>query len=152
MSNFSDVRELLMHNKQLHLRAAVHYKQLAEETGNARAAMLLQTLCKHEAQLVEELKRYMEEAPEKVLNTYIQYDRRENSNDLFNCDFDPVSCSESDVEKLANKVDEYFCQLYEDMARSADVQPVSEMFDNLYDHLVEEKKRLSTDIYSLADI
>jgi len=152
MSNFSDVRELLMHNRQLHLRTAAHYKKLSEQTRNTRAAMLLQTLCKHEAQLAEELRRYMEQAPEKVLNTYIQYDRRRNSNDLFSHDFDPASCSESDVEKLANKVDEYFCQLYQDMARSADVQPVSEMFDNLYDHLVEEKKRLSTDMNALADI
>lgn len=152
MSNFSDVRELLMHNKQLHLRTAVFYKELSAQTNNARAAMLLQTLCKHEAELAEELKRYLEAAPEKVLNTYIQYDRRKDSNGLFNPDCDPASCSESDVERLANEVDDYFCQLYEEMARSADVQPVGEMFDNLYQHLVEEKKRLSTDMNSLADI
>ncbi|GAB3012376.1 hypothetical protein [Bowmanella dokdonensis] len=152
MGNFSDVRELLVHNKQLHLRTAVFYKDLAEQTGNPRAAMLLNTLCRHEAQLAEELKRYMEEAPEKVLNTYIQYDRRKDSNGLFETDFAPANCSESDVERLANQVDEYFSQLYAEMAQSADVQPVSEMFDNLYDHIMEEKKRLSTDLYSLADI
>ncbi|GGD60557.1 hypothetical protein [Lacimicrobium alkaliphilum] len=152
MSNFSDVREMLMHNKGLHLRTAQFYRGLADQNSDTRTTMLLNTLCKHEVGLAEELKRYMEQAPDKVLNTYIQYDRRKDSDSLFDIHFDPASCEQSDVEKLASKVDDYFCELYEELAQAADVQPVSEMFDNLYEHLVEEKKRLSKDLSSLSDI
>ncbi|MDF2176646.1 hypothetical protein P2G88_00095 [Aliiglaciecola sp. CAU 1673] len=152
MANFSLVRDLLTHNLKLHQQAAAFYKGLSEKTQSERVRMFLNTLALHEQQLAKELKSYVEGAPDKVLNTYFQYDPGGDTSELFTAPFDPGQCNESDVESLANKLDDYFCELYKDMVTSASIAAVKELFENLYDHLVEEKKRLSTDIYSLEDM
>jgi len=53
---------------------------------------------------------------------------------------------------LANRFDEYFCELYEEMLVTVDCVVVQELFENLHLNMVEEKKRLSIDIYSMMDM
>lgn len=152
MSNFSQVHELLLHNQQLHSRTADFYQALAGEANSERVKMFLDTLVKHETELSNSLHNYIEKAPAKILNTYFQFDHEHSVEDLFATNFVRSQVSSDDVETIATKIDDYFCHLYEEMLEAVDCSLVQELFDNLRLHMVEEKKRLSIDIYSMMDM
>jgi hypothetical protein len=152
MSNFSQVHELLLHNQQLHARAANFYSDLANGANSERVKMFLNTLVKHETELSSSLHDYIEKAPAKILNTFFQFDHEHSVEDLFVTDFLHSRVSSDDVEKLATSFDDYFCHLYEEMLEAVDCESVKELFENLRLHMVEEKKRLSIDIYSMMDM
>ena len=152
MSNFSDVRELLQHNKLFHDRTADFYTQLARQVISERVKMFLSTLVKHEVELSRELASYIEQAPDSVLNTFFQFDHTRDESNLYQTPFTPSECTAEDVEALATRIDDYLCDLYVEMMEEVDSPRVKEVFENLYQHMLEEKKRLSTDIYSLWDM
>jgi hypothetical protein len=74
MSNFSQVHDLRLHNQQLHARVAKFYKTLSSEATSERVRMFLNTLVKHESELLASLRTYIDKAPAKILNTYFQFD------------------------------------------------------------------------------
>lgn len=152
MSNFSDVKALLEHNQQLHDRTAMFYTDLAKQVVSERVKMFLSTLVKHECELSKELKNYLDQAPDSILNTYFQFDHEQDVENLYQTPFTPSECSADDVEKIANRIDDYLCELYKEMIDAADTPKVQELFENLHQHMLEEKKRLSTDIYSMWDM
>ena len=152
MSNFSQVHDLLLHNQQLHSRVADFYKSLSSKAKNERVKMFLDTLLKHESELASSLHIYIDKTPAKILTTYFQFDHEHNVEDLFVTEFEPSQISSDDVEIIANQVDDYFCHLYEEMLEAVDCELVQELFENLRLHMVEEKKRLSIDIYSMMDM
>tara|TARA_R110001599_G_scaffold61265_2_gene170220 strand:- start:5670 stop:6164 length:495 start_codon:yes stop_codon:yes gene_type:complete len=152
MSNFSQVRELLQHNQQLHARASTFYQDLAFQADNERVKMLLATLAKHEAELCTSMLGYIQKAPAKILNTYFQFDHEHGVDDLFANKFVTCSITSSQVEAIATDLDNYFCDLYQEMVDAVDCQQVQELFEHLHLHMIEEKKRLSIDIYSMLDM
>lgn len=152
MSNFSDVRELLQHNRQLHDRTANFYSELARQVISERVKMFLCTLVKHEVDLSKELKNYMDQAPDSILNTYFQFDHEQDVESFYQTPFTPSAANAEDIEAMASRIDNYLCELYQEMMEEVDSPKVRELFENLYLHMVEEKKRLSTDIYSMWDM
>jgi F0F1-type ATP synthase delta subunit len=152
MSHFSQVQELLLHNQQLHSRTAKFYQALAGEAASERVQMFLFTLVKHETELSISLHDYIEKAPAKILNTYFQFDHEHSVEDLFATNFVRSKVSSDDVETMATNFDNYFCHLYEALLDVVDCNLVQELFENLRLHMVEEKKRLSIDIYSMMDM
>ena len=152
MSHFSQVQHLLLHNQQLHARTASFYDELSGEADGERVKMFLNTLVKHETQLSNSMKSYVQKAPAKILNTFFQFDHERSTENLFTIEFDRNQISSDDVEVLANRFDEYFCELYEGMLVTVDCAVVQELFENLHLNMVEEKKRLSIDIYSMMDM
>jgi hypothetical protein len=152
MSNFSQVHELLQHNQQLHARTAAFYRVLSNDAKSERVKMLLNTLVKHESDLSSSLQAYIVKAPDKILNTYFQFDHEHNVEDLFVPKFDSAQITTHDVELMATAFDDYFCDLYTEMQEIVDCALVQELFENLHEHMTEEKKRLSTDIYSMMDM
>jgi hypothetical protein len=152
MSNFSQVHELLLHNQQLHARTEKFYISLSKEADNERVKMLLNTLVKHESELSSSLGAYIEKAPEKILNTYFQFDHENSVEELFVTTFDSVQISTDDVEIMATAFDDYFCHLYSEMQEAVDCEIVQDLFENLHEHMMEEKKKLSIDIYSMMDM
>ena len=152
MSNFSDVRELLQHNRELHDRTASFYTELARQVISERVKMFLCTLVKHEVDLSRELKVYMEQAPDSILNTYFQFDHEQDIETFYQTPFTPSTCSAEDIEEVASRIDNYLCDLYREMMEEVDSPKVRDLFENLYQHMIEEKKKLSTDIYSMWDM
>ena len=152
MSNFSQVHELLLHNQQLHTRTAEFYRGLSNEAKSERVKMLLNTLVKHESDLSSSLQAYIVKAPKKILNTYFQFDHEHSVDDLFVTKFDPVEINTDEVEIMATAFDDYFCHLYTEMQEAVDCEMVQDLFENLHEHMLEEKKRLSIDIYSMMDM
>ncbi|MGK0409642.1 MAG: hypothetical protein ACJASB_001798 [Shewanella psychromarinicola] len=152
MSNFSQVHELLLHNQQLHARTAAFYRVLSKDAKSERVKMLLNTLVKHESDLSSSLHAYIVKAPNKILNTYFQFDHEHNVEELFVTKFDSVQINTDDVELIATAFDNYFCHLYTEMQQAVDCALVQDLFENLHEHMMEEKKRLSTDIYSMMDM
>lgn len=152
MSNFSQVHELLLHNQQLHARTAEFYRILSNEANSERVKMLLNTLVKHESELSSSLHTYIAKAPDKILNTYFQFDHEQSAEELFVTKFDSVQINTDDVEIMATAFDDYFCHLYTEMQEAVDCEMVQDLFENLHQHMTEEKKRLSIDIYSMMDM
>jgi hypothetical protein len=72
--------------------------------------------------------------------------------DLFVTEFALGQIISDGVEAIATRLDEYFCHLYSEMLEAVDCELVQEVFENLRLHMVEEKKRLSIDIYSVIDM
>ena len=152
MSNFSQVRELLLHNQQLHARTREFYSVLAVQAQSERVKMLLNTLVKHESELSSSLQAYVEKAPNKILNTYFQFDHEHNVEELFVTRFESAQVNTDDVTIMATAFDDYFCHLYSEMQEAVDCELVQDLFENLHEHMTEEKKKLSIDIYSMMDM
>jgi hypothetical protein len=152
MSNFSQVHELLLHNQQLHARTGEFYNVLSNEAKSERVKLLLNTLVKHESELSSSLQAYIEKAPDKILNTYFQFDHENSVEELFVTKFDSVQINTDDVEIMATAFGNYFCHLYTEMQEAVDCELVQDLFENLHQHMMEEKKRLSIDIYSMMDM
>jgi len=152
MSNFSQVNELLQHNQQLHARTAAFYLVLSNQAQNERIKLLLNTLVKHESEMTLSLQSYIEKASIKILNTYFQFDHEHCVEELFVTKFDSVQINIDDVETMATAFDDYFCHLYIEMQEAVSCELVRDLFENLYLHMMEEKKRLSIDIYSMMDM
>ena len=152
MSNFSQVYELLLHNQRLHARTESFYIALSNEAKSERIKMLLNTLVKHESALSSSLKTYIEKAPDKILNTYFQFDHEHSVEALFVTKFDPVQINIDDVEIIVTAFDDYFCHLYTEMQEAVDCELIKDLFENLQQHMIEQKKRLSIDIYSMMDM
>ena len=152
MSNFSQVHELLLHNQQLHTRTGEFYAALSHEAKNERVKMLLNTLVKHESEQSSSLQAYIEKAPDKILNTYFQFDHEHSVEELFVTQFDSAQISTDNVEIMATAFDDYFCHLYTEMQEVVDCELVQELFENLHQHMIEEKKKLSIVIYSMMDM
>jgi hypothetical protein len=94
----------------------------------------------------------MEKAPDKILNTYFQFDHEHSVEELFVTQFNAAQISTDNVEILATAFDDYFCHLYTEMQEIVDCELVQELFENLHQHMMEEKKKLSIDIYSMMDM
>lgn len=152
MSNFSQVHELLLHNQQLHARTEKYYRVLSSGAKSERVKLLLNTLVKHESELSSSLQAYIEKAPKKVLNTYFQFDHEHSVEELFVPKFNSIQINTDDVEIMATAFDDYFCHLYTQMQEAVDCEMVQELFENLQQHMMEQKKRLSIDIYSMMDM
>ncbi len=151
MKNFSTVGEWLVHNQHQHSELSLYYSTLSMACTEQRSAMLLATLADHEKQLALELVRYVEQASDCVLNTFVQFDLE---TDLHTCmsakPGEPLTIER--VAALALCVDEFFAELYTGLSRAADTDKVKDLFDNLLAHINEEKKRLSIDVYSAQDM
>ncbi|MBL4631013.1 MAG: hypothetical protein JKY14_07585 [Paraglaciecola sp.] len=139
MSNFSQVHELLLHSQQLHARTGEFYKVISDQAKNERVKLLLNTLVKHETELSSSLEAYIEKAPNKILNTFFQFDHENSVDELFVTKFDAVQINTDDVEIMANAFDDYFCHLYSEMQEVVDCQLVQALFKNLHQHMMEQK-------------
>lgn len=152
MSNFSNVHDFLSHNQKSHTRIAEYYRQLSAGANGERVKMLLGILLKHESLLASSLSGYVAHASDKVRDTFFQFEREQNIEDLFTTPFVRNQLSCDDVEIIANRFDQHFCDLYADMLQAVDCANVQALFENLRQHMEEEKKRLSMDINSMQDI
>lgn len=152
MSNFSTVYDVLSHNQKLHARIAEFYRELSADSSDERVKMLLNVLIKHELQLMASLRDYIEEASAKILETFFQFDREQSVEPLFSKELVHKQISDDNVELIANRFDQYFVELYAQMLEAVDCVEVQELFENLRQHMEQEKKRLSTDINAMKDM
>jgi hypothetical protein len=152
MNNFSKVHDFLLHNQQLHARTAEFYRELSLDVTSERIKMLLNILVVHQTKLSTSLRDYIEKTPSKVLDTFFQFDREQSIEHLFTTEYlrNQISCD--DVEIIANRFDQYFCELYEEMKAAVDFVTIQELFENLRFQMEQGKKRLSIDIISMEDI
>ena len=88
----------------------------------------------------------------KILNTYFQFDHEHSVEELFVTQFNAAQISTDNVEIMATAFDDYFCHLYTEMQEIVDCELVQDLFENLHQHMMEEKKKLSIDIYSMMDM
>jgi hypothetical protein len=152
MSNFSKVYDFLLHNQKLHARIAEFYRSLSLDASNERVKLLLNILVKHELELLRFVDSYIASSPAEVRETFIQFDREQSVEHLFNPDFVRSQINSDDVENIAQRFDDYFYALYEGLSAAEECSNVQALFENLRQHMAQEKKRLSMDISSMEDM
>lgn len=152
MSNFSTVDDFLSHTQKLHARITQFYGALSVDASNERVKMLLDILTRHELELLSFIDDYIEKSPAKVRDTFIQFDREEDIDYLFKTDFERNQINAEDVEVIAHRFDQYFSDLYKGISETDEYDKVQDVFENLRQHMEEQKKRLSIDVNELQDI
>jgi hypothetical protein len=152
MNNFNNVDECLKQNQKLHSRIAEFYHSLSMKAEDQRIKLLLDILIKHELELLDFVNSYLEKASDKTRETFIQFDTEQNVDALFSTEFahEQVTCEQ--VEVLADRFNEYLTHIYQGISESNESQEVTVLFDNLHQHIEQQKKRLTRDINEMYDI
>ena len=152
MSNFEQVRDVLIHQEALHGRIKDLYADLSNTAKSERVRMLLDLLCQHEEKFQLSFNNHLEQGSAHVMDTYFQYSHEANVDDLFNVDQIDASLNADDIEGIANRFNDYLDNLYQEMIDVAENVEVKELFENMREQQQQERKKLSTDLYSLLDM
>jgi len=152
MNNFEQVRDVLKHLEMLHGRIKDLYADLGNTAKSERVRMLLNLLCQHEDGFQYSISTHIQQASPTSLDTYFQYSHETNINALFNVDNVDASLNADDIEKISTRFSDYLDGFYKDLIQVAEISEVKELFENLRQQQMQERKRLSTDIYSLLDM
>jgi hypothetical protein len=152
MNNFHNVNDFLKQNQKLHSRIAEFYHSLSMEVDAQRTTLLLDILIKHELQLLDFVSDYLDKTSHKILETFIQFDPEQNIDALFSMDIDHQQVTPEQVETLANRFNQYLADIYQGISESHESEEVTLLFDNLHQHIEQQKKQLTIDINELNDI
>lgn len=152
MNNFNNVDELLRQNQKLHSRIAEFYHSLSMVADDQRVTLLLDILIKHELELLDFVSTYLDKASHKIRETFIQFTPEKNVDSLFSTDFNHQQITREQVEALADRFNQYLTSIYQGISESNESQEVQLLFENLHQHIEQQKKRLTIDINEMNDI
>ena len=63
-----------------------------------------------------------------------------------------ASLNADDIEKISTRFSDYLDGLYQNLINVAEIVEVKELFENMLEQQQQERKKLSTDLYSLLDM
>ena len=105
-----------------------------------------------ETRLANNLKSYGSVAPEKFMNTWLQYTQEENAIDFLRKQELGEKPGIKDINRLSREVDNYFSELYKEVYALIESQEAKEVFDNLKQIQDKERITLSMATNSLWDM
>lgn len=151
LQQYENARHVLAEIRDYHRRLARLYARWSETVSGERAGLLLDYLRRREENLTEALRRYEEDAPDSVLDSWLQIQYPENLNDFLS---GLESAADKDltleeVRELAQSADEFLMALLEhveEVSLNPEIQPV---FHNLQEIEREEEKALTRAAASL---
>jgi len=152
MSNFEQVKDVLKHQEELHGRIRNLYSDLVNTASSERVRMLLNLLCQHEEKFQQSINAHLEQASSTVLDTYFQYSHETSVEALFDVGQVDASLNADDIEKISTRFSDYLDGLYQNLINVAEIVEVKELFENMLEQQQQERKKLSTDLYSLLDM
>jgi len=152
MSNFEQVKDVLKHQEELHGRIRDLYADLVNTASSERMRMLLNLLCEHEEKFQQSINAHLEQASEAVLDTYFQFSHETSVEELFDMGQVDASINADDIEKISTRFSDYLDGLYQDLLNVAESAEVKALFENMREQQQQERKKLSTDLYSLLDM
>ena len=152
MSNFEQVRDVLKYLTGLHGRIRDLYADLSNTAKSERVRMLLNLLCQHEEGFQGSLTTHIQQGSSAVLDTYFQYSHESNVDELFNVDNIDAALNADDIEHISTRFCDYLDGFYAELLQVAENSEVKSLFENLREQQMQERKKLSTDIYSLLDM
>lgn len=151
LQQYENARHLLAEIRDYHRRLAGLYADWSEKVSGERAALLLDYLRQREESLTSALRRYEEDAPDNVLDSWLQIQYPENLNDFLNEleSAGNTDLSLEEVRELAQSADEFLMALFrhvEEVSLNPEIRPV---FHNLQELEREEEKALTQAAASL---
>ena len=147
----TQVRNTLDQVREFHGQLANYYTQLSDEAAQQRLKLLLDHLASHETHLQESMAAYEQDAPKKVMDTYV---------DCIYCDEILATCEQTPITpemsiegviQVAMDVDTCLLRFYREVAESADSVTVREVFGNLIDAEEAELRQLALDALLASD-
>ncbi|GIX31584.1 MAG: hypothetical protein KatS3mg124_2056 [Porticoccaceae bacterium] len=137
-----------------HCRAAEFVENCLERQESERVRMVLQYLAEHHRRLQEAIADYEADAERAVLDTYIAFalmedDTPESFVDGLSC---PAGLGLEEVVALAQALGDYPVTLLNDVLAAVENPHVAEVFTNLRDLEVQERKLLSRAVDTLLDL
>lgn len=147
----TQVRNTLDQVREFHGQLADYYTQLSDESAQQRLKLLLDHLASHETHLQESLAAYEKDAPQKVMNTFV---------DCIYCDEIMATCKQTPITpdmsvdgviQVAMDIDTCLLRFYREVAENADSVTVREVFGNLIDAEEAELRKLALDALLAGD-
>jgi len=149
---FERCRDVLSRIARFHEHMRQQYEHLEEVAERKRVQLVLDYLAGQEANLKASLDRYRSEAPEEVLETWIQYSTRSELPEPFRDAKLPADMDLDAVTDLAARFDGWLMESFQQLAEESDVPELQELFSALVEQQEKERRQLSKNLNALADI
>lgn len=151
---YEQVRTLLEHVETHHRRSAEGFRRLARRRTGERMAMLLSYLAQHESELTAAVQAYREEAPERVLDTWVATTGAVAAlaEDLDTMTAAAGAVTEDDLLQVAMERDERVQSVYEEMTNRDAPAWVSDAFVALLEMERRHEQQLAMQAGRFADL
>lgn len=148
---YQTVKDVLEHARQLHKQITSFYKQLANRQHQERVKMLLDYLVRHETHLEQMLSRFEQDKDQTIWNEWFQFAPDDKLQQALTGAVVHADMSVDEVISLALQLDDYFINMYRDMAVNASSASVKAVFENLLAFEEQEKIRTVRTALELND-
>lgn len=149
---FQQVRDLLDHARLFHRDLSKFYKSLASNEESERVKLLLDYLGRHEKHLEESLSAYEDDAPTQVLNSWFQFTLDESTLKTPESIQIKPHMTIADVIRMSLSLDDRLIKVYKNIAKTAEVPEVREVFENLLQMEEKEKHTLARAALNSMDL
>lgn len=149
---FKTVKDVVEHARQLHKQIAGFYKQLSNRQHQERIKMLLDYLARHETNLEKMLASFEKDRSQQIWDEWFQFATDDTLPQTLKGAAVHANMDVDEIISLALQLDDYFINLYRDMAQNASSAAVKEIFENLLAFEQQEKNRTVRAALSLKDL
>lgn len=149
---FKTVKDVVEHARQLHKQIAGFYKQLSHRQHQERIKMLLDYLARHETSLEKMLANFEKDRSQQIWDEWFQFATDDTLPQTLKGAAVHANMDMDEIISLALQLDDYFINLYRDMAQNASSVAVKEIFENLLAAEQQEKNRTVRAALELKDL
>jgi rubrerythrin len=149
METMIQVRDVFDLARQFHQSMSEFYAGLAEQTDRTRVKLLLDWLCRHEANLQTSLERYESDRSHDVLDAWMEYAPDASPFEGLDALTIENELSVDAVAELALKLDDALVTFYQDLAEHSDAADVKKLFETLLTMARHDEQELKRRIDAL---
>jgi rubrerythrin len=149
---YEQVGTVLEHACKFHEHVSLLYSRLAGQVNSERAKLLLQSMREHEARQAKALNEFLEEAPQKVLQTWLTSSA--DSKVLLR-KLEPHLDSDANVDELiqlGTELSDDLIKFYEELAARGEPASVREFFQNFLEEERQEERQFVKQALRCQDI
>ena len=146
---FEQVRDALHHVESFHRQLSAFYQSSAERKVEGKEKMLLDYMAQHEMDLSDDLKKYEDGAPNRILDGWFQY--ADDDNLLKFSDKAELENVE-DIVAISLECGEKLISLLNDFADNADTPDLKEVFSNMAQMQAKEQRKLSMNVDRMTEL
>ncbi len=149
---FQTVADVLNVVKEFHTALARQFQELEQLTTSERAQLMLDYLNRHEQNLARTTAQFSDDASAGLLHTWLQFAPETHPETLLEQVREVDLNDVNSIVLVALKVDDYLCDLFNNVAEHAETDEVKEVFVSLSRLEDNERHRLSRAAFRLNDM
>ena len=149
---YMQIREMLDRVRDFHEELGNYYHQLSEAADRERIKLLLDHISKHKKRLHDGLAAYEKDAPQQVLNTWVDSEYCDQVLALCETTFASRETDVDGVIEAAIEIDNSLIDFYREVAEHATSERVREVFQNLIELEESDLRHLALSALQLRDI